>query len=156
MRKFNVGDTVVHLSHGLGTVVGIEKREFTANKVQEFYILNIDDVGAPKKVFVLVEQAEARLRAVVTRGEAERVVKYIQSGKDELSIVGDTWNRRYRDYMERIHTGNLYEIAQVYVSVTALGENKGLSFGERKLLELAKERLGKELAELGIQAVFNT
>lgn len=153
MKKFKVGDNAVHLSHGLGVIKSIEKREFSG-KVQEFYILEVQDNGAPKKVFIPLEVASTRLRHLVTRAEAEKILAYIVSGKDVYNYSANgsdsTWNRRYRDYMERIHSGNLKDIAEVYVSIKRLREAADLSFGERKLLEQAETLISKELDAVGL------
>lgn len=143
MRKFKVGDYAVHISHGVGIVKGIERREFSLNKSVEFYIMEIQDCGTPKKVFVPVDAANTRMRHLVTRAEAERVLAHIVAGvpKGEYSL---TWNRRYREFMERLHTGNLQDIAEVYVSIKKLSETADLSFGERKLLQQAKTLISKE------------
>ena len=148
--KYKVGQSVVHLSYGIGTVKSIERREFSPNKVSEFYILEIIDNGTPKKVFVPIEGAEARLRPVMNKKTALSVLKYIELGKDTSDIDHQTWNRRYRDYMELVHSGDAMQIAKVYVALQALRADKELSFGERKLLEQARELLTKELDAVGL------
>jgi len=148
--KFNVNQKVVHLSHGLGTITGIEKRSFSPEKISEFYILTVLDGGAPKKVFVPVEQANGKLRAVCSKETAQQAVSLIVNKNMEVSIDAQTWNRRYREYMELIHSGQILEVAKVYVSLRQLKDNQDLSFGERKLLEHAKALLVRELECTGI------
>jgi CarD family transcriptional regulator len=142
---YKVGDKVVHLSHGLGEVVNIEEREFPERGKEKFYILHIVDNGAPKKVFVPVIGAENRLRSVITRFETAKVWNALKS-KATDTIDSQTWNRRYREYMEKIHTGNVLEVAEVLRSLIILKHDKDLSFGERKLLDQAKSLLVKELS----------
>lgn len=145
MYKFKVGDNAVHLSHGVGVVRSIEEREFAPGKKQRFYILEIHDNGAPKKVFVPIDNSEQRLRPIIKQQEVEEVYKILRR-KDASAIDHQTWNRRYREYMEKIHTGQVHEIAEVLRALFLLKHDKELSFGERKLLDQAKTLLVKELS----------
>jgi CarD family transcriptional regulator len=147
--EFKIGQTVMHLSHGIGVIKSIEEREFGPEKVSKFYIIEIEDNGAPKKVFVPVDSAANRLRKVMTKADAQAVAKYLTNGKLEVDD-NRTWNMRYRDYMERIHTGDAQEIATVYKSLVKLAEEKDLSFGERKLADQARMLLEKELDAAGV------
>lgn len=146
MKPFRKGQTVVHLSHGLGIITGIEAREFSPNNVEKFYIITIEDNGAHKKVFVPFKNAETRLRPIMDKSAAVNVLAYIALGETTIN-AHSTWSRRYRDYMERLHTGQARQIAEVYV---ALRNTVDLSFGERKLLDLAKQLLVKEFEAVGI------
>lgn len=122
---YKVGQTVFHLSHGVGKIVGIETREFAPGKEQSFYIINIQDNGAVKKVFVPASTSEARLRPIVTSKGADRVLELIKApwvGDEQSSL---TWNRRYREYMEKIHTGNNikdYSNLHSFVEVAVVGQ----------------------------------
>lgn len=145
MYKFKVGDNAVHLSHGVGVVRSIEEREFAPGKKQRFYILEIHDNGAPKKVFVPIDNSEQRLRPIIKQREVEEVYKILRR-KDASVIDHQTWNRRYREYMEKIHTGQVQEISEVLRALFLLKHDKELSFGERKLLDQAKTLLVKELS----------
>src|ERR1700678_1789350 len=78
MYQFKVGDNAVHLSHGVGVVRGIEEREFSGGKKQSFYILEIQDNGAPKKVFVPIETSAQRLRPIIKQKEVEEVYKILR------------------------------------------------------------------------------
>lgn len=145
MYQFKVGDNAVHLSHGVGVVRGIEEREFTPGKKQRFYILEIQDNGARKKVFVPIDSNTSRLRPIIKLKEVEEVYKILKR-RDEQPPDYQTWNRRYREYMEKIHTGQVHEIAEVLRALYLLRTEKDLSFGERKLLDQAKTLLVKELS----------
>lgn len=145
MNKFKIGQSVVHLSHGVGEILGREKREFTGGVKQEFFILQIIDNGAPKKVFVPVDCANERLRHLITEKEVDFLYQCL-SVKTGFTIDHQTWNRRYREYMERIHTGNIFEIVTVLKSLHNLRVEKELSFGERKLFDQAKSLVVKEIS----------
>lgn len=163
--SFKVGDNAVHLSHGVGVVKGIEEREFSGGIKQSFYILEIHDNGAPKKVFVPLIGSNKRLRPIIKSKEVEEVYKILRK-RDANQIDHQTWNRRYREYMEKIHTGQVQEIAEVMRALFLLKHDKDLSFGERKLLDQAKTLLVKELSlaqnieeeevEKELEAIFGT
>lgn len=146
MHKFKVGDNAVHLSHGVGVVKGIEDREFEPGQKQGFYILEIqDNKGVKKKVFVPIDSSEKRLRPIIRKKEVDEVYKILKR-RTPLPVDHQTWNRRYREYMEKIHTGQVKEIATVLRALFLLKHDKDLSFGERTLLEQAKTLLVKELS----------
>ena len=139
---FRVGDKAVYPAHGVAEVVGIEKREISGNH-QTFYILKILDNGM--RIMVPMKNVgTVGLRAVVNRSEVKEVYDILRS--KEVSVEGQTWNRRYREYMEKIKTGSVFEIAEVLRDLSLLKSDKDLSFGERKMLDTAKSLLIKELA----------
>lgn len=144
--NLKVGDKVVHRSHGMGTVKGIEEREFTAGVKNTFYILEILDRGYPKKVFVPVDSAAIRLRALMdltTLGHVYRIL----SGT--APVPEQTWNRRYREYMEKVHSGEPLAVAEVVRDLRALRDVQDLSFGERSLFEQAERLLRDEVEAIG-------
>ena len=139
---FKVGDKAVYPAHGVGEVTGIESREISGSK-QLFYVLQILDSGM--KIMVPTGNVNAvGLREIISENE----VKAVYSILKEKDVVFDnqTWNRRYREYMDKIKTGSVYEIAEVYRDLSLLKLDKELSFGERKMLDTAKNLLIKELA----------
>ena len=83
------------------------------------------------------------LRPIISRGQADEVIEILKS--KEAKIDNQTWNRRYRDYMEKIKTGSVFEIAEVLRDLYVLKVDKELSFGERKMLDTARNLLLKEL-----------
>ena len=139
---FKVGDMAVYPAHGVGEVTGIESREISGSK-QIFYVLQILDSGM--KIMVPTGNVNAvGLREIISETE----VKAVYSILKEKDVVFDnqTWNRRYREYMDKIKTGSVYEIAEVFRDLSLLKLDKELSFGERKMLDTAKNLLIKELA----------
>ncbi len=139
---FKVGDKAVYPAHGVGEVTGIESREISGSK-QLFYVLQILDSGM--KIMVPTGNVNAvGLREIISETE----VKAVYSILKEKDVVFDnqTWNRRYREYMDKIKTGSVYEIAEVFRDLSLLKLDKELSFGERKMLDTAKNLLIKELA----------
>jgi CarD family transcriptional regulator, regulator of rRNA transcription len=81
---------------------------------------------------------------VITSSEADEVYTILRS--KEMAVDGQTWNRRHREYMEKIKTGSVFEVAEVLRDLSLLRSDKDLSFGERKVLDTARSLLVKELA----------
>jgi CarD family transcriptional regulator len=139
---FRVGDLAVYPAHGVAQIVGIETREISGNK-QTFYILKILENGM--KIMIPTRNAGAvGLRELIRADEVDEVFEILKSR--EVAVEGQTWNRRYREYMEKIKTGSVFEIAEVMRDLSVLRATKELSFGERKMLETARGLLLKELA----------
>jgi CarD family transcriptional regulator len=86
----------------------------------------------------------AGLRGVIRKLDIPRVLRILRNR--DVEIDNQTWNRRYREYMEKINTGSIYEIAEVIRDLHLLRTEKELSFGERKILDMAQSLLVKELA----------
>lgn len=140
--EFKVGDVAVYPAHGVGKVHSIEEREI-AGSTQKFYILKILDSG----MTIMVPTVNVRnvgLREVIQEGEVEAVYAILR--ERDISINEQTWNRRYREYMDKIKTGSVYEIAEVLRDLMLLRYEKELSFGERKMLDTARSLIIKELA----------
>jgi CarD family transcriptional regulator len=100
------------------------------------------------------------MREIISSAEADEVFKILR--KKEKVVESTTWNRRYREYMEKIKTGSVYEVAKVLRDLYLLKGEKDLSFGERKMLDTARALLVKEIAiakemsEDEIEAEFRT
>lgn len=141
-KEFKVGDMAVYPAHGVGRVHSIETREIAGLK-QRFYILKILDTG----MTIMVPTGNVRnvgLREVINKSEIDIVYDIL--AERDISICEQTWNRRYREYMDKIKTGSIYEIAEVLRDLMLMRFNKELSFGERKMLDTAKNLIVKELA----------
>jgi CarD family transcriptional regulator len=124
-------------------VTGIETKEINGAKCT-FYILRIMENGM--RIMVPTKNAaQVGLRSVVSKGEVKEVYDILKT--KEVSVEGQTWNRRYREYMEKIKTGSVFEVAEVLRDLSILKQDgKELSFGERKMLDTARSLLVKELA----------
>lgn len=141
-KEFKVGDIAVYPAHGVGKVHSIEEREIAGNK-HKFYILKIMDSG----MTIMVPTGNVRnvgLREVINESEVDIVYAILR--ERDISINEQTWNRRYREYMDKIKTGSIYEIAEVLRDLMLLRYEKELSFGERKMLDTARTLIVKELA----------
>ena len=141
-REFKVGDIAVYPAHGVGEVKSIETREIAGNR-HKFYILKIIDSG----MTIMVPTHGVRsvgLRDVIDPDEVDTVYQILK--ERDISINEQTWNRRYREYMDKIKTGSIYEIAEVLRDLMLMRYEKELSFGERKMLDTARTLITKELA----------
>jgi len=84
------------------------------------------------------------LRDVIDKKEVPRVYEIMK--KRDIPADNQTWNRRYREYTEKIKTGSVYDVAEVLRDLYLLKGDKDLSFGERKMLDTAQSLLLKELS----------
>ena len=139
---FQVGDDAVYPGYGVGKVVAVENKEMMGHK-QTFYSVRIVETGM--KIMVPKKNVKnVGLRPIISKEEASKVLKILQ--EKDVKIDNQTWNRRYREYMEKIKTGSVYEIAQVLRDLFLLKVDKELSFGERKMLDTARNLLISELS----------
>ena len=141
MNGFKVGENAVYPGHGVGRILSIEVKEILGNK-QTFYSVQIFETGM--KIMIPKDNVKSvGLRPIISKEEASKVVSILK--ERDVKIDNQTWNRRYREYMEKIKTGSVYEIAEVLRDLFVLKIDKELSFGERKMLDTARTLLFKEL-----------
>ena len=139
---FKVGDNAVYPSQGVAEVVGIEQKVIS-DKPQRFYVLRI--LYSDMRILVPIDRAaQVGLRGVIGSDEIEDLMEILRD--KEVRVDKQTWNRRYRGFMEKIKTGSLFEVAEVYRDLYRLKTTKTLSFGERRMLDTAKGLIVKELA----------
>jgi CarD family transcriptional regulator len=139
---FRIGDKAVYPGHGVGVIESIENKQISGRELM-FYMLRIVDSGMT--IMIPRDNAEAvGLRGVIRKLEIPKVIRILKNR--DVEVDTQTWNRRYREYMEKINTGSIYEIAEVIRDLHLLRNDKELSFGERKILDTAKSFLVKELA----------
>ena len=136
---FNVGDKIVYPMHGAGTIDSIEEKDILGEK-QSYYILKMP---GEVKVMVPISTAEQHgIRDVIDKNEAERVINVLEQDETEME---KNWNKRYRDNMDKMKSGDIYEIADVVRNLSFKQKEKGLSTGEKKMLHNAKQILVSEL-----------
>ena len=141
-NDFRIGEKAVYPAHGVAEVIGIEKKEINTT-VCSFYVLKVLATGM--QILVPKEKADqVGLRPVATSAEIEEVFDILR--EKDVHIDKQTWNRRYRGFMEKIKTGSLFDVAEVYRDLYRLKSSKVLSFGERKMLDTARSLLIKELS----------
>jgi CarD family transcriptional regulator len=139
---FKVGDKAVYPGQGVGEVMGIEHKEIAGQR-QSFYVLRILENGM--KINIPINKVNSvGLREIINSNDVKKVYTILK--EKDISVDSTTWNRRYREYMEKIKTGSVFEIAQVLRDLYLLKSDKDLSFGERKMLDTARSLLIKELS----------
>ena len=137
---FAVGDKIAHPMHGAGTIEGIEERKING-QTRKYYVLKIPVGGMV--VMVPQESTDAvGIRAIVTPEEADEIIASLAGLTSEMT---QNWNKRYRENMMRIKSGDLLEVARVIKGLLEREEEKGLSTGERKMLRAAKQIFMSEL-----------
>ncbi|MBZ4666738.1 CarD family transcriptional regulator [Mahella sp.] len=137
-----IGDKVVYPMHGAGIVEAIEEKEILGT-TQKYYILKLP-VCDVKIMIPLSNADDIGIRHVIDKDESKKVLAALSQGDQD----GDNtnWNRRYRVNMDKIKSGDIYEVADVVRSLMIRERQKGLSTGERKMLNSAKQILVSELA----------
>ena len=135
---FSVGDLVVHPMHGAGVIDDIV-RERVAGSTQEYYVFKMPVGGLLLKIPIAKSQLIG-LRAII--GRAEQLISSIP----EIAVDQDSnWNKRYRENLERLKSGDLYQVARVIKGLMHRDRRRGLSTGERKMLHAARQILLSEL-----------
>ena len=130
---FNVGDKIVYPMHGAGVIDAIEEKDILGEK-QAYYILKM-----PGEVKVMVPTAKAEeigVRSIIDKSSV------LESDETEMSM---NWNKRYRDNMDKMKSGDIYKVADVVRNLSFKQKEKGLSTGEKKMLNNAKQILVSEL-----------
>ena len=140
--EFNVGDMAVYPAHGVGVIERIEQREISGT-MMSFYIIKILDNDMT--VMIPTNNLDSvGLRRIIQKSKIAKVLEILKD--HDVVIDTYTWNRRYREYMEKIKTGSVFEIAGEFRDLNVLKKQKTLSFGERRMLDTARSLLVKELA----------
>jgi CarD family transcriptional regulator len=141
---FRVGDLAVYPAHGVGQIQAVESRVVNGEK-HDFYILKVLENGMV--IMIPTRNVESvGLRCLIDVKEIPKVYAVMRN-KKEMLADNQTWNRRYREYMEKIKTGSLFDVAEVFRDLFRLKLTKDLSFGERKLYDTAQVLLVKELSK---------
>ena len=142
IAEFKVGEKVVYPAHGVGVIESMQERNVSGTQ-KKFYMLRIID--SDMTILIPTENVQSvGLRRIIGKDMVAKVYKILRDKKVEIDQ--QTWNRRYREYTEKIKTGSVLEIAKVLRDLFVLKGDKELSFGERKMLDTARNLLVKELA----------
>ncbi|MEK7850543.1 MAG: CarD family transcriptional regulator [Deltaproteobacteria bacterium] len=139
---FKTGDKAVYPAYGVGVIETIEEKEIMGTK-QTFFIFRTLD----SDVTIMIPRENADkvgLRKVIGAKEVSKIYKVL--GQKDIKFESQTWNRRFREYTEKINSGSLHEVAEVMRDLFILKSSKDLSFGERKMLDMARNLVIKEVA----------
>lgn len=136
---FNVGDKIVYPMHGAGTIDSIEEKDILGEK-QSYYILRMP--GGVKVMIPTAKAEEVGVRNIIDKSSADRVISVLEQNETDMD---KNWNKRYRDNMDKMKSGDIYEVADVVRNLSFKQKEKGLSTGEKKMLNNAKQILVSEL-----------
>lgn len=140
--NFKMGDKIVYPGHGVGEIEGVRTHVLGG---QEHHIYNIKILDSGMKVMVPVSQAASvGLRRIIDKKAIDTVYDILRDRN--FKIDTQTWNRRFREYSQKIKTGSVFEIAIVLRDLSVLSADKELSFGEKKMLDMAEALLVSEIA----------
>jgi CarD family transcriptional regulator len=140
--EFAIGDKAVYPSQGVAEVVGIEQKEISGN-IQRFYVLRV--LETDNRIMVPTDKSgQVGLRRIVGEEEIDEVRQILKD--KEVHVDRQTWNRRYRGFMEKIRSGSLFEVAEVFRDLYRLKGLKPLSFGERRMMDTARGLIVQELS----------
>ena len=137
---YKIGDSVVYPMHGAGIIEDIEVKE-VLGKEQSYYVVRMP-IGDMKVMVPMENATGVGMRDVIEKSEAERVLTEFRSFETD---VIQNWNKRFRENMVRIKSGDIFEVAAVVKSLMLRDREKGLSTGERKMLSNAKQILISEI-----------
>ena len=142
--QFKVGDKAVYPAQGVGEVVRVVELDI-AGKRQQFYEIRILDKNQNQTVKVPVDNAGVvGLRHLIGEQEIREIFDILR--ERTIAFDNQTWNRRYRGFMDKIKTGSIYDVAEVLRDLYRLKTDKQLSFGERRMLDTARTLIVKEIA----------
>jgi CarD family transcriptional regulator len=139
---FQVGQLAVYPAHGVGRIESVQERAVSGSQAK-FYVMRLIDTD----MIIMIPTENARnigLRDIIDLQAVTEIYEILRHRPSRLN--NQTWNRRYRDYMDKIKTGSPFRVAEVLRDLTLLKTEKDLSFGERKMLDTAKNLLVKELS----------
>ena len=136
---FNVGDKVVYPMHGAGTIDSIDKKNILDEEIE---YINISMPGGVKVMVPSNQASKQGLRNIISQNDVEKVFCILETDETQMS---DNWNKRYRDNMDKMKSGDIYEVADVVRNLSFKQKEKGLSTGEKKMLNNAKQILVSEL-----------
>lgn len=141
-QLFKVGDKAVYPAQGVAEVTSIEEKDIAGNRLK-FYVLRILDTN--RRIMVPINNAKSvGLRPPINEREVREIFAILKERK--FAFDNQTWNRRYRGFMDKIKTGSVFDVAEVMRDLYRLKAEKSLSFGERRMLETARALIVKEIA----------
>ncbi|WP_353893407.1 CarD family transcriptional regulator [Proteinivorax hydrogeniformans] len=137
---FSIGDKIVYPMHGAGTIENIEERKIL-DKVEKYYELKIP-IGSITAFVPISRVEKLGIRKVVDVGELKKVFEILNKDQGAMS---SNWNRRYRQNLDKLKTGDIFQVAEVVKDLTIRDTTKGLSSGEKRMLEKSRQILVSEI-----------
>ncbi len=142
MNGFKIGDKAVFPGQGVTEVMGIQTQSICGSTI-ECYVLRVLD--SEKKIMVPVNNVRhVGLRGLIDGGQVDGVYEVLKDRSQPAD--NETWNRRYRKYVEKIKTGSVFDVAEVLRDLYLIKYEKPLSCREREMLDMSRRLLVKELS----------
>ncbi len=137
---YQIGDKIVYPIYGAGTIEAVETKEILGQS-HDYYVIK---TNSKMKVMVPIEKCdEAGIRHIVEEDALEELFETLKADSNKMP---DNWNRRYRENMEKIKTGDLMQVAEVVRNLYRVEKQKNLSNGEKKMLEKSMLIISSEVA----------
>jgi CarD family transcriptional regulator len=137
---FAIGDKIVYPMHGAGIIEKIEEKKILG-EIRKYYILSVP-CGSMQIMIPVESTKEIGIRSIVSD---EKLAQVMNTLGDESSEMPANWNRRYRENMEKLKTGDVVEVAEVVRNLMRTDRVKKLSTGEKKMLTNARQILSSEI-----------
>ena len=138
--RFDVGDKVVYPHHGAAVIEKREKRE-AFGSLQEYFVLKLA-YGDLTLMVPIDKTDEVGLREVINDEEVEEVFAVLRKKEARMPT---NWSRRYKNHVEKLKSGDIYQVAEVVRNLSIRDKDKGLSAGEKRMLSKARQILVSEL-----------
>ena len=140
VEMYKIGDKIVYPMHGAGIIEAIEEREIF-EEIKPYYIMQIVSEGW--QILIPVDKVDdIGVRTIVTQPVIDEMIETL---KLPMDVMEKNWNRRYREHLERLKTGDIFEVAKVVKNLILLDRLKGLSTGEKKMLNNARNFIVSEM-----------
>lgn len=138
--EYSIGDKIVYPMHGAGEIQDIEEKEILG-EIRSYYIMDVPNEDM--EIMIPVDNMEdIGIRDVISRDEIDKVMDVLKAPSSEMS---GNWNHRNRENMEKLKTGDIFEVAEVVRNLVRIEREKHLSTGEKKILANAKQILSSEI-----------
>lgn len=138
--EYSIGDKIVYPMHGAGEIQDIEEKEILG-EIRSYYIMDVPNEDM--EIMIPVDNMEdIGIRDVISRDEIDKVMDVLKAPSSEMS---GNWNHRNRENMEKLKTGDIFEVAEVVRNLVRIEREKHLSTGEKKMLANAKQILSSEI-----------
>ena len=141
---YAIGDKILYPMHGAGIVETIEEKEILG-ELRQYYILGVS-WGDMKMMIPVETSEEIGVRYIISAEQIQDVISVLNADTSEMS---NNWNRRYRENMDKLKTGDILQTAEVVRNLIRTERNKKLSAGEKKMLANARQILQSELVLAG-------
>ena len=137
---YRKGDTVVHPEHGAAIITELSERDFLG-ETKKYFVLRL--AYGDLTLMVPVDKTEdVGLRQVVSKQEVKKILEVL---REDESKMATNWSRRFKNNMEKLHSGDPYQVAEVVKNLAIRERQKGLSAGEKRMLTKARQILVSEL-----------